>query len=65
MNEMKRAEQDIGNDRSMRKVAVAGISAAAAVVAFKDHPDSLPITIGAFFTFLLVFRLADPVGHVV
>ena len=62
---MKGAEQDIGNDRSMRKVVVtvAGISAAAAVVAFKDHPDSLAITIGAIFAFLLVFRLADPAGH--
>ncbi len=41
-------------------VALTGVSAAAVVVAFNNHPDSMAITIGSFLTFLLVFRLADP-----
>lgn len=62
MNSIDDVNQQGEGSRNLRKLAVAltGISAAAVVVAFKDHPDSLAITIGSFLTFLLVFRLADP-----
>jgi hypothetical protein len=65
MNRIEDVDQQEEGSRNVRRLAVAvtGISAAAVVVALKDPPESLAIMIGPFFTFLLVFRLADPSGH--
>ncbi len=62
MNSIDDVNQRGAGSRNVRRLAVAltGVSAAAVVVAFKDHPDSVAVTIGSFLTFLLVFRLADP-----
>ena len=61
MNSMER--QSAWNPR-MRKLTMVlvGVTGAAVVVATKDHPESLAITTGAIFTFLLVLRLLDPAG---
>ena len=66
MNDMEIVDKDDGRSRTVRRVTVAltGIVTAAAIVTFKDHPDSMAITIGGFFTFLLVFRLAGPARRV-
>ena len=65
MEEHGIVRREVEGSRIKRRLAVAatGLLAAAVVMAFKDHPESLAITVGSFFTFLLVFRLADPSGH--
>ncbi|NIT76305.1 MAG: hypothetical protein GWO44_05150 [Thermoplasmata archaeon] len=64
MDDMMESNNNRQNSRNSRRLAVlaTGVVAAGFLVASKGHPESLVITIGAYFTFLLVFRLADPVG---